>query len=77
MIYPYHALSIQGFHCDAVSAYELRALTVQLDDTGNTAAHMAALKGREDIFKVSLWLYITHACYLLQNYIISIAYKQI
>ena len=35
-----------------MSAYELNALTLKLDDAGNTAAHMAALKGREDMFKV-------------------------
>ena len=34
-------------------AYELKALNLMLDDSGNRAAHMAALKGREDIFKVS------------------------
>ena len=35
-----------------MSAYELNALTLKLDDAGNTAAHVAVLKGREDMFKV-------------------------
>ena len=45
---------MQAFHCDLVCAYEVAALNLRLDNMGNTAAHVAAMKGREDTFKVRL-----------------------
>ena len=42
----------KAFHCDLVGVYEVAALNLRLDNSGNTAAHVAALRGREDTFKV-------------------------
>ena len=47
-----HNVLHQAFHCDLVGVYEVAALNLRLDNSGNTAAHVAALRGREDTFKV-------------------------
>ena len=47
-----HNVLHQAFHCHLVGVYEVAALNLRLDNSGNTAAHVAALRGREDTFKV-------------------------
>ena len=43
---------MQAFHCDIVSAYQVEALNLNLDVDGNSVTHIAAARGKEDIFKV-------------------------
>ena len=45
-------LLTQALHSKDVQAYEVPALNLTLDVTGSSAAHIAALKGREELFKV-------------------------
>jgi ankyrin repeat protein len=51
--YGYHTY-FEALHSEKVCCYEVPALNLTLDDAGNTAAHIAALRGREDTFKALL-----------------------
>ena len=47
-----HRVLPQALHCGLVSTYEVEAINLKLDNMKNTAVHIAAMKGREDNFKV-------------------------
>jgi hypothetical protein len=44
----------QALHCDLVRTYEVAAINLVMDNMNNTAVHIAAMKGREDNFKVAI-----------------------